>query len=299
VLERHEGLARIEVDGVPCVAFPPLTGPVALGDDVVVNTQARDVGLGSGGFDVLYVNLTRGLGLAAKAGAHVMKLPYTPAQAAVRHAEEDDSLAESLDGMPVVCCSLHSQLAPVCAALAGLRVAYVQLEGGALPLALSDTVRILEERSLLAGTASVGACFGGDVECVTVWSALAWARASGADVAVCAIGPGIVGTGTRLGHGGTAAAAAANAALALGGRAVVAARVSEADPRERHRGLSHHTQAVLDLVLGEVPVGEDAEGWQEACAGLPLSYMGRGPDEDPAFFAAAFAAGRLARALAS
>ena len=32
---------------------------------------------------------------------------------------------------------------------------------------------------------------------------------------------------------------------ALGGRPVVAARVSEADERERHRGLSHHTQAVL------------------------------------------------------
>jgi hypothetical protein len=28
-----------------------------------------------------------------------------------------------------------------------------------------------------------------------------------------------------------------------------------------------------------------------------LAHMGRGPDEDPAFFAAAFAAGRLAREL--
>jgi hypothetical protein len=145
----------------------------------------------------------------------------------------------------------------------------------------------------------VGPCFGGDVECVSVWSALAWAKAHGVDAAVCAIGPGIVGTGSRLGHGGAAAAAAANAALALGGRPIVAARVSEADPRERHRGVSHHTRAVLDLVLGEVAVGEDGAGWEDACAGLPLSHMGRGPDEDPAFFAAAFAAGRLARRLAS
>jgi hypothetical protein len=298
VLERHDGLARIEVDDVPCVAYPLLTGPVALGDEVVVNTQARDLGLGSGGFDVLYVNLTRGLGLAAEPDAHVMKLPYTPGQVAARHAEEDWPLAESLDGMPVVCCSVHGQLVPVCAALAGLRVVYVQLEGGALPVALSDSVRALRARGLIEATAAAGACFGGDVECVSVWSALAWAKARGADVAVCAIGPGIVGTGTRLGHGGTAATAAANAALALGGRPVVAARVSEADPRQRHRGLSHHTEAVLGLVLGEVPVGEDGEGWQEACTGLPLSHMGRGPDEDPAFFAAAFAAGRLARRMA-
>ena len=299
VRERHEGLARLEVDGVPCVAYPALTGPIALGDEVVVNTQARELELGSGGFDVLYVNLTRGLGLAPEPGAHVVKLPYTPMQAALRHAEEDASLAESLDGMPVVCCSLHSQVAPVCAALAGLRVAYVQLAGGALPLALSDTVRLLRERSLLGETVAVGACFGGDVECVTPWSALAWVKARSYDVAVCAIGPGIVGTGSRLGHGGLAAAIAANAAGSLGGRPVIAARVSDADPRERHRGLSHHTQAVLDLCLADVLVAEeaDAEDWRDACAGLPLEHMGRGPDDDPSFFAAAFAAGRLAREL--
>ncbi len=297
VLERHDGLARIEVDGTPCVTYPRLTGPVALGDEVVVNTQARDLGLGSGGFDVLYVNLTRGLGLAAEPDAHVMKLPYAPGQVAARHAEETAELADSLDGMPVVCCSLHSQVAPVCAALAGLRVVYVQLEGGALPVALSDTVRELRACGLVETVATVGACFGGDTECVSVWSALTWAKASGAEAVVCAIGPGIVGTGTRLGHGGTAAATAANAALALGGRPVLAARVSEADPRERHRGVSHHTKSVLDLVLGDVSVGEDGEGWEEAGAGLPLSHMGRGPEDDPAFFAAAFAAGRLARGL--
>jgi hypothetical protein len=300
VLERHEGLARIEVDGAPCVAYPALTGPVALGDEVVVNTQARTLGLGSGGFDVLYVNLTRGLGLAAEAAAHVIKLPYTPLQVALRHVEEEGAgPAVPLEGMPVVCCSLHSQLAPVCAALAGLRVAYVQLQGGALPLALSDTVRVLKDRGLLAATVTVGACFGGEVECVTPWSALAWAKQAGHEIAVCGIGPGIVGTASRLGHGGLAAATAANAALALGGRPVIAARVSEADPRERHRGLSHHTKAVLDLCLGEVQVAtaDDEAGWREASAGLPLEHMGRGPDEDPAFFAAAFAAGRLARGL--
>ena len=301
VLERHEGLARIEVDGAPCIAYPRLTGPVALGDEVLVNTQAVDLGLGSGGFGVLYANLTRGLGLAAEEGAHVMKLPYTPGQVAARHAEEDVPLADTLDGMPVVCCSLHSQLAPVCAALTGLRVVYVQLEGGALPAALSDTVRELQARGLVESVATVGACLGGDAECVSVWSALAWAKAQGADVAVCAIGPGIVGTASRLGHGGTAAATAANAVLALGGRAIVAARVSEADPRARHRGLSHHTQAVLDLTLGEVTVADEADavGWREACDGLPLSHMGRGPDDDPAFFAAAYAAGKRARGLLS
>src|SRR5215217_7667365 len=125
ILERHEGLVRLEVDGVACVAYPLLTGPVAVDDDVLVNAQARELALGSGGFDVVYANLTRGLGLPASSGAHVMKLPYTPLQFAVRHGEEDVELAERIDAMPVVACSLHSQLVPVCAALRGLRVAYV------------------------------------------------------------------------------------------------------------------------------------------------------------------------------
>src|SRR5438067_73626 len=159
------------------VAYPELTGPVALGDDVVVNVQARELALGSGGFDVLHANLTRGLGLSAPQRAHVMKLPYTPVQHASRHVEEDAPLPTELGGMPVVCCSLHSQVAPACAALAGLRVAYVQVPGGALPVGLSDTVRALRARDLLAATVSVGACFGGEVESVTSASALAWAAA--------------------------------------------------------------------------------------------------------------------------
>ena len=299
VLERHEGLVRLEVDGVACIAYPGLTGPVALDDDVIVNVQARELELGSGGFDVLYLNLTRGLGLLAEPGAHVMKLPYTPLQAAVLHAEEGREPAPSLNGLPVVCCSLHSQVAPVCAALAGLRVAYVQVPGGALPVALSDTVRALQDRGLLDVAVAADACLAGDVQCVNVYSALGWCAAEGVEVAVCSIGPGIVGTATALGHGGVAAAIAVNAAAALGGRSVLAPRVSGADPRERHRGVSHHTRAVLDLCLAEpeLPENLEPEGWREACAGLPLAHMGRGPDDDPAFFAAAYAAGSLARSL--
>ena len=89
----------------------------------------------------------------------------------------------------------------------------------------------------------------------------------------------------------------------------MAPRVSFADERPRHRGLSHHTRSALALCLGDVrvawPLGlerpdgvevveVDAAEWESACARLPLSHMGRGPGEDPWFFAAAFAAGRLA-----
>lgn len=314
IVERHPDLVRLEVDGAACVAYPRLTGPVEEGDEVLVNVQARELGLGSGGFDVLHANLTRGLGLPTERGAHVMKLPYTPLQWAARHGEEDGELADGLGGMPVVCCSLHSQLAPVCAGLDGLRVAYVQVAGGALAVPLSDTVRLLRKRGLLGVTLSAGPCFGGEIECVGIASALAWAAGAGYQAVVCAIGPGIVGTGTSLGHGGLGAADAANAAVALGGRPVLAARVSSADERDRHRGVSHHTRAVLSLCREGVTVAwpagveapdwveprteVDVADWRQACGDLPLSHMGRGPEEEPWFFAAAFAAGRFARGLA-
>ena len=316
ITERHDGLVRLEVDGRPCVAYPGLTGPVARGDDVLVNVQAVELGLGTGGYDVLHANLTRGLDLAPEDDAHVMKLPYTSLQHAVRHLEESwsDEPSADLEGLSVVCCSLHSQVAPVCAGLGrDLGVAYVQLAGGALPVALSDTVRALRDGGYLRTTVAVGPCVAGEVACTSVASALVACAGLGMQAVVCAIGPGIVGTGSRFGHGALAAADAANAASALGGAPVLAPRVSAADERERHRGLSHHTLAVLELIQGSVAVawpdgldvpGElgpveivDASSWRSACDGLQLSHMGRGPDAEPWFFAAAFAAGALARSL--
>ena len=300
--ERDAGLIRLEVDGIACVAYPRLTGEVEVGDEVLVNEQARLLELGSGGFDVLYANLTRGLGLEPEDGAHVIALPYTPGQIAVRRGEENGELPAALGGLPVVLCTLHSQVAPVCAALAGLRVAYVQVAGGALPVSLSDTVRVLKQRGLVGASIAVAPCLDGDVDCVTSAGAFAWAAREGYDAIVCSVGPGIVGTGSALGHGALALADAANVAGALGGRPVLAVRTSDADSRERHRGVSHHTQAVLDLCLAEVvaawPEDVATDGWEAACAALPLLHMGRGPGADPAFFRAAFAAGVVARGLA-
>jgi Protein of unknown function (DUF3866) len=315
VRERLDGLVRLDVDGRPCIAYPRITGPVEEQDVVLVNTQAVDLTLGSGGFDVLYANLTRGLRLSAEDGAHVMIHPYAPAQFATRFAEEEasdeDAHDDGLGDLAVVCLGLHSQLAPVCAALAGRRVAYVQLAGGALPVSFSDTLRRLKARRLVETTIAVSPCVDGDVQCVTTAAALAQAAARGAEVVVCGIGPGIVGTGSRWGHGGLAVAEAANVAYALGGAPIVAPRVSFGDVRPRHQGLSHHTRSALALCLGAVRVAwprglerpegvavveVDVTGWEAGCSNLPLTHMGRGPADDPWFFASAFAAGRLARA---
>lgn len=308
--ERLDGLIHCEVDGVPCLAYPRQTGDVLEGDTVLVNTQARELELDRGA-DVLYANLTRGIGLSAPPGAGALLDPYAPSQQAAQLVEQTDELAAFLDGLPVVCCGLHSQLAPVVAGFGPGRIAYLQLAGGALPVSLSSTVRGLKLRRRIDVALAVSPCGDGDAQALTVASALAWVRARAFDVAVCAIGPNVLSTGAPLGPGGVAVADAVNAASALGGRPVVCAHYSESE-HERYPGLSDDTRAALRLCLGEYavawpaggparpdwlgPVTEvDVEGWAEACEGLELSHRGGGVAADPWFFAAAFAAGRLAR----
>lgn len=308
----HDGLLRLEVDGEPCLAYPRLTGPVETGDMVLVNHKARSLDL-AGASDVLAVNLTRGLRLPAVDGARGTLWPLAPGQLVVRFAEEEASeLPTRVDGLTVVCCGVHDQLVPVCAALRGRRVAYVQLGGGALPVSLSDAVRALRARHVLETTIAVAPCVDADLHCVTVASALAVAAARGIDVVVAGIGPGMVATRARLGHGGLAVADAANAAAALGGAVVIAPRVSTSAIREEDRGLSQRTRSALELCLGEVAVAwphgleapadlavteVDVTGWREACAGLPLGHEGQGPEDDPWFFASAYAAGVVAARL--
>lgn len=323
---------------------PALVGPCEAGDEVVVNVEALDLGLGSGGFDVVHVNLTRGLDAERGSGTHVMKLNYSSLQHPVEPVEVDHDAAPSRPQRrpPVLVVSLHGHLAPVAWAYAQARpgspLGYVQGLGGALPGMLSRDVRELRERELLSGHVTAGPCHGGEYEAISVTGALhAGAVKLGWQSAVVGPGPGILGSATRYGHGGIAALDSAHAALALGLPTLVAPRLSSSDPRARHRGLSHHSATVLELLLGtvRVPVPEtDAGGWPTealeggeppdalaaittvcagrhdvaveevdlegyAASGLPTRTMGRTIEEDPLFFAAPLAAGRaLAHAAA-
>jgi Protein of unknown function (DUF3866) len=309
-----------------------LVGEVREGDEVIVNVAAVELGLGSGGYDIVHVNLSRGLEGEVGGDDHVMKLNYTSLQHPVRVLEET---ARSDEGKPpVLVIPLHGHLAPAAWAAAqarpGLRLGYVQTAGGALAGALSRDVVTLRGRELLVGHLTAAPSFGGEREAITVIGAIdAAARALGWDAIVCGPGPGILGSATRLGHGGMAALDSAHAALALGLPVIVAPRLSSSDPRPRHRGLSHHTETVLELALGSVsvPVPEvEIEGWptgedtadmpsvldalHRVCgerhdvsvqpvdlagyaeSGLPTRTMGRELGDDPLFFAAALAGGR-------
>jgi hypothetical protein len=271
VLEGDPLVVEVAGERRPAWADPAVVGEVRAGDEVVVNTAALDLGLGSGGFDVVHVNLTRGLEAPAAGEAHVMKLNYTSLQHPVEPIEPDlDADAELPPrAMPVLVVHLHGQIAPALWAAAqareGLRVGYVQTPGGALPGALSRDVAELRERGLMAGHVTAGSAHGGEHEAITVAGGIdAGARVLGWDACVAGPGPGILGSASRLGHGGLTALDTAHAALALELPTLLAPRLSSSDPRARHRGLSHHTRTVLEMMLApvRVPVPEtEAEGW--------------------------------------
>lgn len=331
---------EVEVEGETARAYnyTGLTGNAAIGDRVYLNTTAVELGLGSGGYHFVIANLERVPAPAAGPG-HIMKLRYTPYQVKVLSSEEEAGPFReevenftSLQGTPVIVGTLHSQLAPAvagCHLAAGrrIRVVYLMTDGAALPIALSRVVKQLKRQGLLAGTVTAGHAFGGDLEAVNIYSGLAVAFAAlKADVIIVAMGPGIVGTGTRWGTTALEQGEILNAVQVLGGRGIALPRISFADPRPRHRGLSHHTATALGRValvpaLVALPRLPEAEGQlveqqlvESAIslrhqvvvrdgapaldylreAGYKLSSMGRTSDDDPYFFEAAGAAGVLA-----
>lgn len=341
------GLARLRVataEGeVAAIAYPDVTGAPVVGERVLINTTALDLALGTGGMAIVAARLDTG-DVDREGPGHVVKARYTPAQVTVASADEQASPhhdlladADDLGGMPVVVADLHSALPAVLAGIRTVapraRVAYLMTDGGALPLAFSDTVAGLRDAGWLATTVTAGQAYGGDLEAVTVHSGLLAARlVAGADVAVVTQGPGNLGTGTRWGFSGVASGEAVNAVAALGGRPVAAVRISGVDPRPRHRGLSHHSLTALGRVAlrpADVVVpGLDGDlsalgaqvrdaaavlspphrlvevataGLMDALRSVPvaLSTMGRGPGEDPAAFLASAAAGVHAASLFS
>ena len=320
------------------LAYPDLVGEPLLGDRVLLNVTALTLGLGTGGY-ALVVAIPDRLPPDRDEPGHVVKARYTPLQATVLAIDEQDSPhhavlrdADDLGGMPVVVADLHSALTPI---LAGVRengrsprVAYVMTDGGALPLAFSRSVEQLTAAGWLTASVTVGQAYGGDIEAVTLHTGLLAARhVLNADLAIVTQGPGNLGTGTRWGFSGVASGEAVNAIGAIRGRAVAALRISEADPRERHRGVSHHSLTALgrvalapaDVVVPRLPdsfgaeviaaaqsltpphrlVHVEVDGLREAVAAAPAkaSTMGRALDQDLAYFLGCAAAGRYAATL--
>jgi len=212
-------------------------------------------------------------------------------------------------------------------ALAGrsLRLAAVLTDSGALPAAVSDLLANLRERGFLDALITTGQAFGGDYEAVNVYTGLIAAQQIiGAQVTVVGAGPGHWGTGTRFGFSCIDLGEVARAGVVLGGEVVFLPRLGYADPRPRHRGLSHHSLTLLrEIIADKVTVvlpylsGEERDLLEKQVAaeklaaqhqlvycsgafieaalrecGFPVLHMGRSFVKDPAFYHAAGAAAR-------
>lgn len=341
-------VARRDAGAVRALAYTALMATPEVGDRVLLNVAALDRGLGTGGYALVIAVLDADGQVVAQPpqpAGHLVKARYLPLQAMVAGADEQGSPhhellrdADSLDGLPVVVADLHSALTPTLLAIRhdrpGTRVVYVMTDQGALPLAFSRQVAQLRDHGLLAGTVTVGQAFGGDLEAVTVHSGLLAAYlALQADLVVVTQGPGNLGTGTRWGFSGVGVGEAVNAIATLGGRPIGSLRISGADARERHRGVSHHSRTAygrVALCAADIAVPDFAGDGSADVAGLVepvaaalrtfhrhrlvrveltelrsvlaaspvrLSSMGRGLDADPGYFLAAAAAGRHAATL--
>ena len=341
VIERSAGIcrARLALDDREIIAagFPSMLGDLLAGDAVIVNTTAIDLDLGTGGEGFILWNLD-GTGPPGPGEGHIVKLRYTPWQTEVLAAEAPESPdhevlreADSIAGVPVVACGLHSQIAGVAAGIKAVRpearVGYLMTDGAALPIAWSKLVATLAQSGLIDTTCTAGHAFGGDIEAVNIFSGMAGlVHARAADVVVAAMGPGVVGTGTALGFTALEQGQLLDAATALGGRSVACLRISFADPRPRHTGVSHHTITALTiaarepalLVLPELPneghtdlrrelegagldkrheikVADGTPGLELLSSrGVAVTSMGRSIEEVPELFLAAAAAGRVA-----
>ncbi|MFY0542966.1 DUF3866 family protein [Brevibacillus sp. H7] len=353
VVYAHPGMQELEVKMNPSGkrerAIAYTDAEFKPGDEVLLNTTAVRLGLGTGGTHFVIAQWEKAGGksreeadLFPNTWGHLVKMRYSPYQMAVDTVEEqgspfhglfaDESL--SLEHTPVLIGELHSLLPAAAAACKAespqSRIVYVMPDGASLPIALSRQVQRLQERGLLCASVTTGHAWGGDLETVTIHSGLLAARhVAKADIICCFLGPGVAGTGTPLGFSGMQLAEVIHAVSLLGGVPVFVPRISFADPRDRHRGISHHSRTVLKRFalrpsLLNVPFFHDERDdlLQHQCHTdqleqqhlllrllapdieyvrelderyqLHLSTMGRSLLEDPSPFQTAVAAARLA-----
>lgn len=339
ILEEVDGLQKVKIvykDGVEskAIAYLDFVNPLSRGDEVLSNRLANSLSLGTGGYDFIISNFSAPELNRINGHGHIIKMPYTPFQSAVLSAEEKDSQyhdvlkdGKSIAQMPVIVCSLHSHLLPAVATLKfhkpGLKIACIMTDSAALPVQFSDTLRLLKEKFNI-NTITCGNAFGGDIEAVSIYTALVAARyVAESDVSIVSMGPGIKGTATTYGYSGIEQGWIIDAINTLEGMPIFSPRISFADKRQRHKGFSHHSMTTLAKVAKTacrvaIPKIENSDNLElikkqleESCLneqhivtfeaagnlgdilesfGLQVSSMGRGLKDDPYFFETASAA---------
>ncbi|MGI6140679.1 MAG: DUF3866 family protein [Caldicoprobacterales bacterium] len=332
ILSQRDGVTEVmlEMDHPvkKAINYDHITGKVSVGDWLILNTTAGSLSLGTGGYHFVMVNRAHET-LPLSPGGHGMKVRYTPFQVKVPFVEEEffhlrDSFNSPLDleGRLICFGELHSMIPPLCAYFHYYcpnkpRIGYIMTDHAALPLAFSKNITQLKEKKLLDTVITIGNAFGGDLECVNIYSALqAACLVEKCDIILVSMGPGITGTGTRYGFSGLELGLYLDLVYRHGGLCCFIPRISFSENRLRHYGLSHHfitilkdiLQSALTIVLPCLDKRRirylykqlrenhlldkygvciiDGSGIRDAMEyyGISVTSMNRGIREDPAFF---------------
>lgn len=241
------------------INYKDFTGQVQVDDILVLNTMAIELSLGTGGYHFVIYNYSNEI-LESKEQGHIMKLKYTPLQIRCLAAEEEGSIYHgifqnftSLDNHIFVVGSLHSMIAPIAAMIKfinkDIKINYIMTDGASLPIYFSKTIKELKDKKILNKTITVGNAFGGDLECINIYTGLIAAKEIlKGDITIISMGPGIVGTSTKYGFTGIEQGYIIDGINNLGGKAIAVPRISFKDGRSRHYGISHHTITVLSKI---------------------------------------------------
>ena len=264
ILSTNEDITEVLVDVdhelQKALNYVALTGPVNTNDNVVLNTTAVHLRLGTGGHHFIIANFNNQTSEFSNNSGHIIKLRYTPLQLKCMTVEEPDSpfhkiLKEAKDirGMKVLICELHSALIPLVKYLQSLdnslNISYIMTDSAGLPIAYSKSVRSLKEQKLIKCSITCGHAFGGDYETVNIYTALLTAKEiSKCDISVVTPGPGVVGTGTPYGFSGIEQGNIIDSVNNMGGIPIFVPRISFSDHRNRHHGISHHSVTVLEKI---------------------------------------------------
>ncbi|MDG5787689.1 DUF3866 family protein [Evansella sp. AB-P1] len=334
IIEETDEIIRMKTSGGigKAILYRKLHPKVIPGDWVNVNITAAVLGLGTGGWDIVrsVVDKTMVGESVKKKHGHIMKPRYLSDQHSLLTVESPESKHHSLfqkklmlEGRKVFLCELHSMLPIVYFLMKIIKekepLVVIFSDEASLPLAMSRHLSYLNKQSSFFSI-STGQAFGAQEESINIVTALQYINeVFGEGMVLITLGPGVVGSNSHYGYSGLAQGNWANMVGALGGKPVWIPRMSGADSRERHQGISHHTLTPLtELTLTEsvvpIPVGNYSDKWLkesrdflseidyidlqtiseekltpyleevQRLSPFPLTSMGRTIDKDPLFF---------------
>lgn len=264
IIKKNDSITIIDVSFdnkiEKAINYNYLSGEVRINDTVYINSSANYLKLGTGGYNFVIINETRGGRTEIDQCNHIMKLKYTPLQIKCSLPPEKSkdyyekvNAFKDLQGMKVIIGELHSMLSPTACCLKyidkKLTIVYIMTDGGSLPIDFSFTVSELKNKNIISYTITTGNAFGGDMEAVNIYDALIIAYSFlKCDIAIVTMGPGMLGTGTKYGFSGIELGFIIDCINTIKGIPVFIPRISFRDLRKRHYGISHHTLTILSEV---------------------------------------------------